>query len=55
LLRQNAPRNDITAELNSSGSVKNRIANITFDFVRQMEGAIKVKTSELATAIIGNM
>jgi len=36
-------------------SVKDRIADITFDFVRQMEGVTKVKTSELATAIIGNM
>ncbi len=28
---------------------------VTYDFARQMEGATKVKTSELATAIIGNM
>jgi isocitrate dehydrogenase len=28
---------------------------VTYDFARQMEGAIEVKTSEFATAIIGNM
>ena len=28
---------------------------VTYDFARQMEGATEVKTSEFATAIIGNM
>ena len=28
---------------------------VTYDFARQMDGATKVKTSEFATAIIGNM
>jgi isocitrate dehydrogenase len=28
---------------------------VTYDFARQMEGATKVKTSEFADAIIGNM
>ncbi len=34
-------------------TVKQKI--VTYDFARQMEGAKKVKTSEFATAIIGNM
>ncbi len=34
-------------------TVKQKI--VTYDFARQMEGATKVKTSEFATAIIGNM
>ena len=32
-----------------------RQKKVTYDFERQMEGATKVKTSEFATHMIGNM